>query len=89
MHSLNPIVLRERTMPGNRIILIPVAIVDGAGLQLAGSCGCAFGVRGARSGLKAILGGLSLGRGISFPQCSLILGRARWWRLANGVARSA
>jgi hypothetical protein len=32
-----------------------------------------FGLRGDLSGLTAILGGLSLGRGIPFPRCRLLL----------------
>jgi hypothetical protein len=41
--------------------------------QLAGSCGCVSVSAETVSGLKAILGGLSLGRGIPFPRCRLIL----------------
>ena len=36
-----------------------------------------FGLRGHLSGLKAIFGGLSLGRGIPFPRCRLILDEDR------------
>jgi hypothetical protein len=41
--------------------------------QLAGSCGWVSVSAETVSGLKAILGGLSLGRGIPFPRCRLIL----------------
>jgi hypothetical protein len=40
---------------------------------LAGCCGCVSVSAETVSGLKAILGGLSLGRGIPFPRCRLIL----------------
>ena len=40
---------------------------------MAGSCGCVSVSAETVSGLKAILGGLSLGRGIPFPRCRLIL----------------
>jgi hypothetical protein len=47
---------------------------DGQGArQLAGSCGCVLFSAETVSGLKAILGGLSLGRGIPFPRCRSIL----------------
>ena len=38
---------------------------------MAGSCGCVSVSAETVSGLKAILGGLSLGRGIRFPRCML------------------
>ena len=41
--------------------------------QLAGSCGCLSVSAETFSGVKAILGGLSLGRGIPFPRCRSIL----------------
>src|SRR3954452_20173820 len=41
--------------------------------QLAGICGCVSVSAETVSGLKAILGGLSLGRGIPFPRCRSIL----------------
>src|SRR3981189_2620604 len=41
--------------------------------QLARSCGCVSVSAETFSGLKAILGGLSLGRGIPFPRCRSIL----------------
>jgi hypothetical protein len=41
--------------------------------QMAGSCGCVSVSAETVSGLKAILGGLSLGRGIPFPRCRSIL----------------
>ena len=40
---------------------------------MAGSCGWVSVSAETVSGLKAILGGLSLGRGIPFPRCRLIL----------------
>jgi hypothetical protein len=40
---------------------------------MAGSCGCVSVSAETVSGLKAILGGLSLGRGIPFPRCRSIL----------------
>jgi hypothetical protein len=41
--------------------------------QLAGSCGCLSVSAETFSGVKAILGGLALGRGIPFPRCRSIL----------------
>ena len=41
--------------------------------QLAGFCGCVLVSAETVSGLNAILGVLSLGRGISFPRCRSIL----------------
>jgi hypothetical protein len=43
---------------------------------LAGCCGYVSVSAETVSGLKAILGGLSLGRGIPFPRCRLILDEA-------------
>ena len=40
---------------------------------MAGFCGCVSVSAETVSGLKAILGGLSLGRGIPFPRCRSIL----------------
>jgi hypothetical protein len=42
--------------------------------QLVGFCGCVSVSADAVSGLNAILGGLSLGRGISFPRCRMSSG---------------
>ena len=39
---------------------------------MAGSCGWVSVSAETVSGLKAILGGMSLGRGIPFPRCRLI-----------------
>ena len=53
--------------------------------QLAGSCGCVSVSAETVSGLKAILGGLSLGRGIPFPRCRLILDED--WSGCGGYTR--
>ena len=44
---------------------------------MAGSCGRVSVSAETVSGLKAILGGLSLGRGIPFPRCRSILDEGR------------
>ena len=44
---------------------------------IGGLCGCVSVSAETVSGLKAILGGLSLGRGIPFPRCRSILDEDR------------